>query len=179
MSFGAMTVSSAIVNGSGGFDYEIASAGFPNIITNGAGDFFASETASALGGPSYWSAPGTSGIVTIEGQTGATPSFIWAGHSCVDNTGGSGACAGSSLAALVSSGATPNLLLAVSTSSGGNIISGTGIWALEHTVFSYPPFPNSFQASTFTFAAVPVPAAVWLFGSALGLLGLLRRRIGK
>jgi hypothetical protein len=35
---------------------------------------------------------------------------------------------------------------------------------------------SSFQKLTFTFAVVPVPAAVWLFGSALGLLGVARRR---
>jgi hypothetical protein len=27
------------------------------------------------------------------------------------------------------------------------------------------------------FSAVPIPAAVWLFGSALGLLGWIRRRV--
>ncbi len=30
-----------------------------------------------------------------------------------------------------------------------------------------------------TVSAVPVPAAVWMFGSALGLLGLVRRRMHK
>lgn len=35
---------------------------------------------------------------------------------------------------------------------------------------------SSYQRLTFTFAVVPVPAAVWLFGSALGLLGVARRK---
>jgi hypothetical protein len=31
---------------------------------------------------------------------------------------------------------------------------------------------------TYTFSAVPVPAAVWLFGSALGVMGVMRRKSG-
>lgn len=37
----------------------------------------------------------------------------------------------------------------------------------------------TFDAATGTVAYVPVPAAVWLFGSALGLLGAVRRRLAK
>ena len=38
---------------------------------------------------------------------------------------------------------------------------------------------NSIYRVDFTTSVVPVPAAVWLFGSALGLLGLARRRLSK
>ncbi|MEZ5566224.1 MAG: hypothetical protein R3F24_12290 [Gammaproteobacteria bacterium] len=36
--------------------------------------------------------------------------------------------------------------------------------------------PNVFQSYTLNYAVVPVPGAVWLFGSAIGLLGWARRR---
>ncbi len=173
LSFGAETVSSAVANGSGGFDYVIASDGFPSLITNGAGDYFPSETAST-GIGSFWLAPGTSGIAPIEGQVGLTPSLAFTGYSCAD-TIYTGACADNSLAALIADGATANLILAVSTGATGNIISGTGIWALQFDVLSVDPSPDSYLASSFTFAAVPVPAAIWLFGSALGLFGWMRR----
>ena len=41
---------------------------------------------------------------------------------------------------------------------------------------SESPTSTNFQTYYLTFAAIPVPAAVWLFGSALGLMGLARRR---
>lgn len=36
---------------------------------------------------------------------------------------------------------------------------------------------TAFQTYTLAFTAIPVPGAVWLFGSALGLLGVARRRL--
>lgn len=37
--------------------------------------------------------------------------------------------------------------------------------------------PNAGNAWTLSIATIPVPAAVWLFGSALGLMGVMRRKI--
>ena len=48
-----------------------------------------------------------------------------------------------------------------------------GNWSLSNVV----PLTSGY---TFTFnvpAVVPVPAAVWLFGSAIGLMGVMRRRV--
>ncbi len=47
---------------------------------------------------------------------------------------------------------------------------GGGDWLLSSTA------GNTVAGYNFTFNVVPVPAAVWLFGSALGLMGLARRR---
>ena len=43
-------------------------------------------------------------------------------------------------------------------------------------VCSTLPAGNYNRGYTYTFTTVPVPAAVWLFGSALGVMGLIRRK---
>ena len=82
----------------------------------------------------------------------------------------------------------------------GDWVSGTGSWILNPdgsvaetvgtsdvtvvvtastiSIKRSSPFPiNGLnQANEYLFTVVPVPAAVWLFGSALGLLGWVRRR---
>jgi len=50
---------------------------------------------------------------------------------------------------------------------------GNTLVITEQSEFFFPDTPTGYQ---FTFTVIPVPAAVWLFGSALGLLGWIRRK---
>ena len=65
------------------------------------------------------------------------------------------------------SGAFTHYTVASYTGPGGQLILSNGI-----------PI-GSANTNYLTFSVVPVPAAVWMFGSALGLLGIARRRAVK
>ena len=51
-------------------------------------------------------------------------------------------------------------------------VAGVSLTIIDQSEFAIPGLA---AGNIFRFTAVPVPAAVWLFGSALGLLGLRRR----
>jgi hypothetical protein len=69
-----------------------------------------------------------------------------------------------------------NMVLKITTDTDGEITDLIGYYTLEYQ--SLGSGVNSWVGSTISLssAVIPVPAAVWLFGSALGLLGWIRRR---
>ena len=52
----------------------------------------------------------------------------------------------------------------------------TGLHITRQVDLAASFLPNVFQSYTLNYSVVPVPGAVWLFGSALGVLGWARRR---
>jgi hypothetical protein len=69
-----------------------------------------------------------------------------------------------------------NMVLQITTDDSGAITDITGFYVLEYIIIG--DAPNSWVGGVINMstAVIPVPAAVWLFGSALGLLGWIRRR---
>lgn len=70
----------------------------------------------------------------------------------------------------VASGAPQALATSYSNMTLSNL--GGGNWKLSNIV----PLTSGYEFTFNVAAVVPVPAAVWLFGSALGLMGVMRRR---
>jgi len=54
---------------------------------------------------------------------------------------------------------------------------GSGDWGRNVNSAVFPYNDNNHVWATFSVVPVPVPGAVWLFGSALGVLGWVRRRV--
>jgi len=57
----------------------------------------------------------------------------------------------------------------------GQCTSAESVYLVLNSLFS-GDFTSSFTGTATAHTTIPVPAAVWLFGSALGLLGWVRRR---
>ena len=68
--------------------------------------------------------------------------------------------------------ATPGIV--IGPASGTGFIAASSILPLGN--FGSPGFAGN---STIDLSAIPLPAAVWMFGSALGMLGWARRKAGK
>ena len=191
-------VSAATANGNGGFDYVIGADGLPGAICTvvNPADCFTSETGSQTTGadPTTWSYNGITNPALLGAAVGVERGATWGGNAGTTTTavlnGYSSSCsvAADCATGTLIWGATgnlgnwDNLILSVKTDAAGNITSAEGWWTQEYLIAFGSPASysgdNSFQAGHFTFsgAVIPVPAAVWLFGSALGLMGLARRR---
>ncbi len=148
---------------------------------------------SRLGGgpPGVWS-PGyplpsnvNYGGAGVNNNVGATTTATIAGYTCLDTGGLDPDCApidgigedGFALTYGNSGGQWDNLIMTISTDAAGNVVEAKGFYVQMYDII-LGGF-NSWVGGSFELsaaAAVPVPAAVWLFGSALGLLGWMRRR---
>jgi probable HAF family extracellular repeat protein len=61
--------------------------------------------------------------------------------------------------------------------SGWTLLDATGVSADGRTIAGYGRSPTGIsQAFVVTLKSIPIPPAVWLFGSALGVMGWLRRK---
>jgi probable HAF family extracellular repeat protein len=126
----------------------------------------------------------TAGDITILNNAGAFGGKIWSVNDA-------GVLVGYNQVASGNIATNPNLTNAVISLDGENLVdlntlvdlTGTGLVSLA---MAYDINANgdivglgvteSGEQRAFLLTAVPVPAAVWLFGSALGLLGWMRRR---
>jgi len=170
------------VNGSGGFDYVIGSLGFPAPLTP---DGFINTTAfpSDIGsdlftGTSAWAGSGAISVARVEGNPGAATNATATGYSCTDTNGTDCASSPGLLGSTGGSFGYENFLLALSTDSVGNILTAEAFFTHEFLLPDSPSLPETWRAGTlsFTGSAVPVPPAMWLLGSALAVLGWIRRR---
>jgi len=168
----------------------IGSAGFPAyLLAADASDQFPSETGadSNNGSPDilWWAGPEPSGIgITVgEGNTGTTSSsHVVSGWGCndVDGNALTGAC--NSASTWRNRGNFENILLKIVTDGAGTALSIEGFLVQGNTGTGTTDINGAkngnWVAWTFsTPAVIPIPAAAWLFGSALGLVGLMRRKV--
>lgn len=168
----APTAAAATANELGGFTYTLGIV--PNLIVdNNNGDSFPSRgQAGVVGLAGDWAAAGSAGIATYEGNTGASSTATMAGYQCLLGCGTSVAWNSDARAAF------GNILMSITTDAEGNLVDGFAFLVDELALLTglLGPNPNSFQATTMNFVLVPVPAAAWLFISALGVFGWMRRR---
>lgn len=166
----APSAAAAAANDLGGFTYTLGI--IPGLIVdNGTGESFPSSGVG-FGTNGNWAAPGSAGIATYEGNTGTASTAAIAGYQCLLNCDTSVAWNSDARAAF------GNILMSITTDAEGNLVDGFAFLVDEMALLTglLGPNPNSFQATTMNFTVVPVPAAAWLFISALGLMGWIRRR---
>lgn len=146
-----------------------------NFLTTSATNVFESQIVDPVF--SAANAASASSYVCIEGDWGitlATPTHVCGGWDFGPNSNNESSITygpGTAFSRTIG-GDDVELYFPYTISQYDNMASS---WDGTTLVFSNTVAPPEFHYDM-TFTAVPIPAAVWLFGSALGLLGWLRRR---
>ena len=158
-SLAATGVNSATPNADGGFDYVIASKGFPSRLyrADESDDYFpsalAGRTVEGQDAAGTWNAPSNTGVTrdtAMAGNVGATTTAIMKDYRCVDNRGGV-TCPNHNV--VWGNGPEPrpgernmteapgfdNLLVRASTDGSGNVSKAQGFWTQEYTLAAGPP----------------------------------------
>ena len=147
-------------NSLGGYDYEIASKGFPErlCLLADPDDCYpsakAGKTTDGQNAAGRWNGPakfGVTGDTELEGNVGAHTTAIISGYRCVDNRGDI-TCPAHNVVWSESAEPDPgsrnqnegpgldNLLLKVVTKKGGAIVSVEGYWTNEYYIAGGPGF---------------------------------------
>jgi len=155
-------VSRATANDAGGFDYEIASQGFPRRLcrVNDPEDCFPSAhaglTTDGTNAKGTWDGPAEFGItrdVALEGNIGTRTSAVIEGYRCGDNRGDI-TCPDHNVVWSVSEEPAPgegsanegpgldNLLLKVVTDADNRVVRAEGFWTNEYLIVGGPDFFN-------------------------------------
>lgn len=152
--FAAITVDSATVNGAGGCDYEIASAGFPPRLQEAAGAMRLYPVDVSVDAPGFWVAPSPVGMAEVsEGNAGVMVTVtVGPGLTCTDNTGGGGACANDGSHFGGTRAILESFLVSISTDGNGDVTLGQIYANNEAKIFNVPPDPfNSWDGPRIEF----------------------------
>ena len=151
-------VDSAVPNDSGGFDYVIASQGFPRLLClqNDPDDCYpsanAGKTVDGQVAEGVWDGPSPFGVTrdtAMEGNVGATTSAVMNDYECIDNRDqitcpnhnvvwGTGEEPEPGSRNLREGPGLDNLLLKVVTAADGRVIRAEGFWTNEYFIQGGP-----------------------------------------
>ena len=142
-------VDSAKPNTHGGFDYVIASKGFPSQIclADRPDDCFPAEHAQKIetgqNAQGDWQKPGSASIArgnALGGNIGAQSTAVVEGQACQDNVGGDSCLKGQTVwGSDKQNYGLDNLLLKVATDASGQIVTLEGYWTKEIRLDAGPP----------------------------------------
>lgn len=153
------------------------SCGIDTVTDDGFGNLTVSQLSYTLAGFGANFTNTFSGTATL----GTGTSLLKAGETCVVHNTAVHLCnpadqrsfAGDWLTGTLADGVSPALTHIFSATVSGNNL----VLSFRTNRDASPINDPDWLQLNFKYALVPVPAAVWLFGSALGILGLARRRI--